>query len=56
MNILITGAPEAGKSSLARLLQSKGYQAYDTDALKDLSAWIDRATSNLNPAFINTPL
>lgn len=55
MNILITGASGAGKSTLARLLQSKGYQAYDTDSLKDLSAWIDRASGKPDPVFNDGP-
>lgn len=34
---LITGDPGAGKSAVARLLAGRGYAAYDTDDLPDLT-------------------
>lgn len=41
--IYITGVAGTGKSAISRVLQSKGYTAYDTD-LDDLWAWHHAAT------------
>jgi adenylate kinase family enzyme len=51
MNILITGVAGSGKSTIARLLQARGYTAYDTDTLDGLSAWIERSTGKPDPDF-----
>ena len=41
---LITGVSGTGKSTIARNLKALGLNAYDTDRVKGLSAWIERAT------------
>lgn len=40
---LITGDPGAGKSAVAKLLAGRGYAAYDTDDLPDVTRLEDRA-------------
>ncbi len=44
MNVLITGVSCAGKSTIARHLLGLGFNAYDTDCIKNLSAWTDIKT------------
>ena len=44
MRILITGRAGSGKSTVMRELRSRGYNAFDTDEVPDLSRWIDKQT------------
>ncbi|HSW78046.1 MAG TPA: AAA family ATPase [Candidatus Chromulinivoraceae bacterium] len=44
--IYITGNSGAGKSSVRKELQHRGYEAHDTDD-DDITAWVNNATGNL---------
>lgn len=44
MNILITGIPGSGKTSLCENLKQKGYIAYDAD--EDFGQWIHKKTGS----------
>lgn len=44
MNYLITGFPGSGKSTVANELKKRGYTAYDTDSMPEVSQFMDRKT------------
>lgn len=41
MRVLITGRAGSGKTTVSKELNRRGYNAFDTDDMPDLSAWTD---------------
>ncbi len=49
-NYLVTGVATSGKTTVARELQKRGYSAIETEPIKGLHVWIEKATGK---AFAN---
>jgi adenylate kinase family enzyme len=46
---LVTGVATSGKTTIARELQKRGYSAFDTEPIKGLHVWIEKATGKSLP-------
>lgn len=51
MDVLVTGVAGSGKTTIARELAKRGYDARDMDSMHGLCAWVDLKSGIPNPDF-----